>query len=329
MLLTITTNPSIDVVYQTKSFELGVTNREISHYQVIGGKGINAGRVAAILSGEKEVVAATGFVGADNSTGITQDLREHGVIDKMIQVPGKTRFCYTIIDGEGQKTELNEVGQAISIQEANQLLKQISSLSNLSGVSINGSLAPNLPEDFYSQVIRVVRENNPQAKVVLDTSGVALKSVLKGEYLLDYIKPNNEELGELLGTNVIEEDNAVLSALTNPIFKNIPNVLVSMGAQGGIAKIGVKNPRYYKITISAQPAINTEGSGDATVGGILSALARGESSVDIIRSGMGAGMANAVEAKTGFVQRSNFDRFLKNDQDIKIQTVKAMPASAL
>ncbi|RXT58456.1 1-phosphofructokinase [Lacticaseibacillus chiayiensis] len=325
MLLTITTNPSIDVVYQTNAFELGMTNREVSHYQVIGGKGINAGRVASILARNKENVAATGFVGKTNSSGIIQDLQKYGVIDEMIRVPGTTRFCYTIIDGKGQKTELNEVGQAIPNEKANQLLEQISSLTNLNGVSINGSLAPNLPKNFYSQVIRAVREKNPQAKIVLDTSGVALKSVLMGEYLPDYIKPNNEELGELLGTDVAEENNVVLSALMNPIFKNIPNVLVSMGAHGGVAKIGIETPQYYRIKISSQQAVNPEGSGDAMIGGILSALAYGGSNIDVIRAAMAAGMANAVEAKTGFVQKSVFERFLKSKEDIKVQTIEIVP----
>lgn len=325
MLLTITTNPSIDVVYQTNFFKLGQTNREVSHYQVIGGKGINAGRVASILTGNKENVAAMGFVGRDNSAGIIQDLQEYGVANKMIQVPGKTRFCYTIIDGKGQKTELNEVGQQISTEEANQLLEQISSLTNLNGVSINGSLAPNLPGNFYSQVIRAVREKNPRAKIVLDTSGAALKSVLMGKDLPDYIKPNSEELSELLATDVVEEKNAVLSALMNPIFKNIPNVLVSMGAHGGVAKVGIETPRYYKIKISSQLAVNPEGSGDAMIGGILSALAYGKSNIDVIRAAMAAGMANAVEAKTGFVQKSTFNRFLRSDKDIHVQIIKAVP----
>lgn len=325
MLLTITTNPSIDLVYKTGSFDLGTTNRELEHYQTIGGKGINAARVASILSEDKQAVAATGFLGRENANQIAHDLAQYNVKDEMIRVSGATRFCYTIIDNSGVKTELNELGQSISATKAEELLGQVSRHHNLKGVSINGSLAKDLSDDFYIRLIEQIRINNPDAKIILDTSGAALDSVLSSRAPPDYIKPNNDELGELLGIVVPEEDDAVLHALQQPIFQNIPNILVSMGSQGGIAKLGVDVPQYFKLKISQQKAVNTEGSGDATVGGMLYAVAKGKQGLDVIRYGMAAGMANVLQSKTGFVEKNAFLRFVTSGEAVIAQPIQAIP----
>lgn len=52
MIITITLNPSIDSVYFIDHFKLGNTNRALKQVKSVGGKGINAGRTAA-LSGSK------------------------------------------------------------------------------------------------------------------------------------------------------------------------------------------------------------------------------------------------------------------------------------
>ena len=84
-------------------------------------------------------------------------------------------------------------------------------------------------------------------------------------------------------------------------------------------------PQYFKLKISQQKAVNTEGSGDATVGGMLYAVAKGKQGLDVIRYGMAAGMANVLQSKTGFVEKNAFLRFVTSGEAVIAQPIQAIP----
>lgn len=322
MILTITPNPSLDLVYHTESFNIGVTNRELEHREVVGGKGLNAARVAAIMSGSiPGAVRATGFLGEDNSDIALADLKRYGIENDFIQVPGKTRYCYTIIDKDGQKTELNELGQHVSNDEFAQLLQIIDSFNDLRAVSLNGSLPKGLPSTVYSTMISHIRLHSPNAKIILDTSGVALKATLQSNDLPDVIKPNNDELSTLLNRSVSENPTDALSALRDSRLTNIPVVVVSLGSTGAVVKVGTDSPTFYFVKTRALTVVNTEGSGDAVVGGMLYAFEQGLDTLSTIKYGMAAGMANVLEPTTGFVNPQNVGGFFEDDSQILFQKV--------
>ncbi|KRL85931.1 tagatose-6-phosphate kinase [Lacticaseibacillus pantheris DSM 15945 = JCM 12539 = NBRC 106106] len=322
MILTITANPSIDMIYHTLSFDAGKTNRETSHKQVVGGKGINAARVASILSGQNNNnVVATGFVGEQNGQLILDDLANYEVTHKFIARPGRTRLCYTIIDQNGTKTELNENGDPVSEDQLQELLNMIRSLDELDAVSINGSLPPNSPIDAYSQIIQTIREISPNSKIILDTSGQALRDTISGNFIPDIIKPNNDELGELTGEHISENPRDAIAALHNQRLARIPIVVVSLGSTGAAIKVGTANPQFYVVKTRSLNAVNTEGAGDSTVGGMLFAISQGLGDLRTVKYGMAAGMANVMELKTGFLQPENVSAYIEDDSQILFQKI--------
>lgn len=321
MILTITTNPSVDYVYKTDSFQLGRTNRETEHHLVVGGKGINAARVASLLFNRPNLVAATGFYGNRNSEMVEDDLNYYGVQNHFVSFPGRTRYCYTIYDENGVKTELNELGSLLPANGLDLLLQKIDTVKGLTGVSINGSSAPGLSNDTYSTLIKHIRKVAPDARIILDTSGESLRESVRGTAAPDIIKPNNGELGEIVGYEVSEDANEALAALKDPALKNVPLVVVSLGENGAVIKDGIDDPQYYQVSVQKLEEVNAEGSGDSVVGGMLYGIERGFSDVDIIRYGMAAGMANVIEKKTGYVNRLKVEELVNDPEMIQIMQV--------
>ena len=108
--------------------------------------------------------------------------------------------------------------------------------------------------------------NQAGKPVVLDCSGAALQAVLESSHKPTVIKPNNEELSQLLGREVSEDLDELKEVLQEPLFAGIEWVIVSLGANGAFAKHG---DTFYKVDIPRIQVVNPVGSGDSTVAGIF------------------------------------------------------------
>ena len=69
-------------------------------------------------------------------------------------------------------------------------------LPDVAVVAISGSLPAGLPLDYYSQLVE--RAKKAGKPVVLDCSGASLEKALVAPVQPTVIKPNNEELSQLL-----------------------------------------------------------------------------------------------------------------------------------
>lgn len=101
-----------------------------------------------------------------------------------------------------------------------------------------------IEDDYYSKIIQIC--NKYTKPVVLDCSGKALLEVLKHEYKPKVIKPNIEELSQLIGKNVSKNQNELKEILEDKLFENIEWIIVSLGADGAFAK---HNDKFYKVNI--------------------------------------------------------------------------------
>ena len=169
-------------------------------------------------------------------------------------------------------------------------------------VAISGSLPKGLNTNFYSCMIGICNKYN--IPVVLDCSGIALLSVLDGDNKPTVIKPNTEELSQLVGIEVTDDIGSLKSVLENSLFDGIEWVVVSLGSKGAFAK---HHDVFYKVSIPKIEVVNPVGSGDSTVAGITSALVHGEDDKDLLKKANVLGMLNAQEALTGYVNLNNYD----------------------
>ena len=298
MILTVTLNPSIDISYPLEELKLDTVNRVSEVSKTAGGKGLNVTRV---LAESGETVAATGFVGGTNGQFIKTHL-PRDVQSFFYDILGDTRNCIAILH-EGNQTEILEAGPEILRTEAMGFLHHFKLLMPTSDViAISGSLPAGLPVDYYASLIEIAREAG--RKIVLDSSGKSLEAVLHSKFKPTVIKPNREELSQLLGRDVSADFEDLKEVLKDSLFEGIEWIIVSLGGDGSFAKHG---DVFYKVDIPKIEVVNPVGSGDSTVAGISAGLSSGKDDAALLTHAMVLGMLNAQEKMTGHVNMAHYD----------------------
>lgn len=301
MILTVTLNPSVDINYKLEKLKLNDVNRVNDYSKTAGGKGLN---VARVLTDFGEKTGATGFLGGTLGQFISNKLVEEGIQDRFYKINKESRNCIAIIHDTRKQTEILESGPEIETSEANHFLEHFDRLANEADIiTISGSLPGGLPDDFYVKLIELCQSNGK--KVILDTSGKSLKNVLISSHKPFAIKPNLDELKNMiLNTNVDDADtHFIVRALQDDLFNGIECVLVSKGSEGAVVKWGDK---YYEVDIPKVKAVNPVGSGDATVAGLAKALSQDMAVKEALKEAMTAGVLNAMHDETGKVELNHY-----------------------
>ncbi|EKF51246.1 tagatose-6-phosphate kinase [Lactococcus garvieae] len=307
-ILTVTLNPAIDISYPLETFHLNTVNRVAQARKTAGGKGLNVSRVLKELGAD---VLATGF--ADDILGaeIIENLKSDGIESQFTKISGKTRNCIAILH-EGQQTEILEKGPRILKEEAEHFIHNFEEIvAKVDVITISGSLPEGLPENFYSELIKIA--NKQDKKVVLDCSGKALEAVLKSNYKPHLIKPNLDELSDLLGKEVTLEN--IEDSLKDKLFEGIEWIVVSLGKDGAFAKVSDK---FYRVKIPKIEVVNPVGSGDSTVAGLAYGISRHESIEVTLKRANVCGMLNAQEAKTGHIDMANYQALF---EQLKVEKI--------
>lgn len=303
MILTVTMNPSVDISYHLNDFLIDDINRVKNVKKTAGGKGLNVTRV---LSEFKENVIATGLIGGTNGEFIRQNLPSN-VIDEFYNTSKNTRNCIAILHNLNQ-TEILESGPEISFFDLDNFIEHFKHLlKRVNIISISGSLPSNVPDDFYIYLVKLIIESNK--KVVLDCSGNPLNKVLLSSFKPTVIKPNIDELSQLLNKKVETSITELKSVLNESIFKGIEWIIVSLGADGMFAK---HENKYYQVKIPKIEVVNPVGSGDSTVAGIVSGLLHGLSDEELLKRANTFGMLNAQEEITGHINLKNYKKIYES-----------------
>lgn len=303
MITTVTMNAAIDKTYITPSFAIDKLHRVKEMYAFAGGKGINVARVVHAL---QEPVTASGIIAGHNGKFIEAALAEEGIVHQFVAVEGESRLCLAITDpSTGSVTELLEAGPALTEEDVEQMKLTIAKLARTSThVVMSGSLPQGCPVTFYKDCVDIIRKNG--ASPILDTSGDALVSGMEGRPLL--IKPNEHEVLKLTGSDHADED-AILQAIHAVMEQGIQSVVVSLGAQGALA--GMYN-RIYRVTIPKVEVLNTVGSGDSMIAGLVVGDKRGLLPEEQLKLGAACGTANALTPAAGMVSLPQVEELMKS-----------------
>ena len=95
---------------------------------------------------------------------------------------------------------------------------------------MSGSLPKGLNTSYYADIVKLA--NKQGLPTILDSSGQSLMDVLLSENKPSVIKPNIDELSQLLDTTVTTDIDSLKEAVTQPIFKGIEWIIVSLGGDG-------------------------------------------------------------------------------------------------
>lgn len=231
MILTITLNPSVDIAYQLDTFHLDTVNRVENVQKTAGGKGLNVTRVLKQIG---EDVVATGFIGGEIGSYVKKQLTRNDIKNSFVEIGNETRNCIAVLH-DGKQTEILEQGPTIQEHEALNFIEHLEIiLNNVDVVVISGSLPKGLASNYYVEIVELCKKWG--IAVVLDCSGEALKKVLESQQKPTVIKPNTEELSQLIGKNVTDDIQELKAVLSGQLFQGIDWIVVSLGAKGGFCQ---------------------------------------------------------------------------------------------
>lgn len=299
MLTTVTLNAAVDTTYTVENFTLDQVNRVGTKRAIPGGKGINVARIANTLGTD---VQATGFVAGQNGKFIQHELVREGIRNNFLEVDGESRICLAIIDPVANtQTELLENGPVVSEDIFNRFAQHLLAITTESSVLVfSGSLPGGLAPDSYAKLIEML----PDKKVILDTSGPALKAGIAARPFM--VKPNEDELAALFGKPV-KELPEVLEAGEKILEQGVEVVVISLGARGAVA---LRAGERYLATPPKLEPVSTVGCGDSLVAGMAVSFLKGQNLAAALRLGSACGAANALVPGAGQARLEDIERIL-------------------
>lgn len=288
MIVTVTPNPSLDrAIALDEPLETGAVQRANGDRQDAGGKGINVSR--ALAAAGVETMALFPAAASDPFIALVE---ESGVTARPVPVDGRVRSNITLVDPAGTTTKINLPGDASVAEAADEVIAAIVQASAAaSWLVLAGSLPPGLGNDFFARVVRTVRTHGgPDApRIAVDTSGPALAGAMEAHP--DLIKPNGDELAELLGEEPGEDAEHPAIALERArriVPSRAAAALVTLGSRGALYVDGTTAlfAPAPKITVRS-----TVGAGDSSLAGFL--IPEDGSSADRLASAVSYGAAAA------------------------------------
>ncbi|WP_166997183.1 1-phosphofructokinase family hexose kinase [Paramicrobacterium fandaimingii] len=292
MITTFTANPSLDkTVTLGAPLAPGHVQIAVSTREDAGGKGINVARVVAAAGGES--VAVLPLADGDPYAGA---LDAAHVDVRPVRIDGVARSNITLVDPEGITTKVNLPGAFLSSIDVDALVSAVvDASSNAHWLVLAGSLPPGAPESFYADVIIAVRERHgaEAPRVAVDASGAALRNVV-GVARPDLIKPNHEELAELVGASLAPDGSDRAATALAHAARCVPDkaaaALVTLGSQGAllVTAEGAWVGTAPRITVAS-----TVGAGDSALAGYLLAHDDGADAEGSLRRSIQYGSAAA------------------------------------
>ena len=318
MIVTLTPNPSLDrTVALPGPLVRGGVNRLSGVVVEPGGKGVNVARVlvsagqpaAAVLpaAAHDPLLLALEAAAAAPSAGSA------ALSTRAVTVAAPARINTAVTEPDGTTTKLNEPGAALSPQEVDAvetaLLEAVTAAAAGEGAGarhwavLSGSLPPGVPADWYARLVRLLRESAPGLRIAVDTSDEPLAALAAGlpESAPDLVKPNGEELGQLVGlpadrAMALEEGAAhgdlapVADAARILVDLGLGAVMATLGPAGAVLVTG---GGAWHATAPKVPVASTVGAGDSSVAGYVLADVRGGDEPERLRTAMVYGSAAA------------------------------------
>jgi len=261
------------------------------------GKGVNVTRALGLASGITRTVVP---IGAEDALPADASESDHGVI-VTVTVPGATRRNTIVVNGAGSTTNINAQPNPVSAENWRRLgdatLECIRDIA-ATWLVIAGSLPRDIETGRLFDLRGLIRAaQDAGVRIGLDMSGSQLEHVVNSEVTIDLVKPNRDELSDLVGRALVTVGD-VYDAAQELRTRGVESVLTSLGSDG-ILLVDGGGALWAQAPLTV--VVNTTGAGDASLAGYLSAIDRDpENSVEECRR---AALRRAVEWGTLAVQQ--------------------------
>lgn len=310
MILTISTNPSVDIVYNLSKLSLNAINRTNYVEKVSGGKAIHVSNILRLL-GEK--VAISGFLGGINGEFIYNDLKKINNMDKFfIKISDNTRNCITILHDNNDATEIREEGPFIEKIEQDKFIEGYKNyIHNYDTVVISGSSSRNIDEYFYKKIIEITKKH--QKFIAMDIDPKSLSAIKSHLSNIDLLKMNIGYFEKFTKKKYLFDKKEILDELKSDLYKDIKFVVITMRENGAVFKI---YDNYYIVNIGSFNKVSSVGSGEATMAGLIYSIKKNLDHYNIIKTAISCGISNAKEGSLDFINVGMIED-IKNSITIK------------
>lgn len=314
MILTITPNPSLDLLFRAERLVWDDANRIPLPRRRPGGQGINVVRAARALDPNapaRAIALLSGAVGRE----LSETLAAEGTPLRAVPLDGESRVFVGVRETDtGRSLLLNPRGPAAGEAEAAALLDAVEeelavagSASHVGWVACCGSLPPGLPTDLYARIGALARERGH--RFVADCDGEALR--LAVEAGCDLLVPNIHEAGRLLGREI--GATGAVACARSLLDLGASVVVVTLGVDGAVA---VSRDGAWTARPALPPELRHEadggsavGAGDALLSALLLALqGEGGSLRSALVDGVAAGTATLLGRGSTLLDAADYAR---------------------
>lgn len=285
-ILTVTLNPAVDMATHVAQVIAGPKLRCAAPRFDPGGGGVNVARAVCKLGGSARALVAVGGPMGDRLMDL---LAAEHVPTVPVEVSGETRQSFAVIDDNtGGQFRFSVPGEPLTAADADHLLATITGQTPKDGfVVISGSPAPGLPIDFQSQIIAALVPK--AARIIVDTSGFALGELIANPTQpLHLLRVDRSEAAEA-ATRVMTTVADSVAFAAELVARGVAHTVVTgRGAEGSV--LVSRDHRFF----CHAPVVEVRskiGAGDAFVGAMTLALARGDPPDKALQWGVAAASA--------------------------------------
>lgn len=284
-IITIGLSPAWDITCRGRNIDWGL-HKEIDEQTVRpAGKALNVSKALAWM-GQRNIAA--GLWGSNDYPQMQMVVKRSwpSIRVKLTSAPSSTRQNVTVVDSaKNKEMHLRNKSRLASAKALKKLQTNLENIVNKGDICVFAGTMPD--GGLLGDVIRLVKFCESRgARIVLDTSGRPLKEIIDtGSVWL--IKPNVEELGELLDEQ-IKNRPVSLAKAGRKLLGKVEIVLISRGTKGAV--VVTKNGAWQGCCFGRAKVFSTVGCGDFLLAGFLKAFSDGW--------GMDASLGTAIKVAT-------------------------------
>ncbi|KQO61405.1 1-phosphofructokinase family hexose kinase [Curtobacterium sp. Leaf261] len=293
-IVTVTPNPSLDrTVELGGELQRGAVQRASRSSAEPGGKGVNVSRAVRASGGDTLAVLP-----GDPTDPVLVALDGLGIPTIALPIGAPLRSNVAITEPTGTTTKINEPGPSLA-RHADALTDLVVSSSvGARWLVLAGSLPPGLPDDTLARMVGAVRAAADRSgvaapRVAVDSSGVPFTALLSSGVHVDLLKPNAEELAEVVGgdPDAYEADPSLAATAAGRLLdRGVGAVLLTLGSAGAVLVTAAGSWSAAAPRITAR---STVGAGDSALAGYLLAETTGAGPERCLAQAVASGAAAA------------------------------------
>ncbi|MDP5308311.1 1-phosphofructokinase family hexose kinase [Paracoccus spongiarum] len=302
-ILTVTLNPALDLSTAADEVRPDLKLRCDKPVVDPGGGGINVSRAIKIMGGASTAMVA---LGGATGTRIAEMLKADGLSLVRLTAPGETRQSLAVTDrATGGQYRFVLPGPEWHTTHVADMMSAITERALAGGwVVVSGSNPPGVAPGFEQML--TVRLKDGRARLLVDTSGEALRALAGSSIPVDVLRMDSHEAEGLAGRPLpLRGDSAAFAAglVRHGAAKS---VIVARGADGSV----IAGPDgAWHAEAARVPVVSAVGAGDSFVAGFVLAMARDWPVPEALALGAAAASAAVMTPATDLCHAADVARF--------------------